>query len=302
MGDIFGIVIVRPFGLALTALYNVIGSYGIAVILFALIVKLILMPFAYKGKRNMLKMTRVQSRMADLQKKYANNRVKLNEEIQKLYEAEGVSPMSGCLPSFLPLPIMLGLYYAVVKPMTFMMGLSSSDINLLAAKVGIEVTAQNSYTVQPQIAEACNKFFDAAGNLDPSIASLSDGIAANLFPINFNFFGINLSEKPQFALNVLILIPILSGLTAFLSSYIMQKMQGSNNAGAANSTMKTMLYIMPLMSIWFGFQFPAAIGIYWIFNNIITCIQEIILTKIVRKRHPVEPEETGKKKKKKEEA
>lgn len=302
MGDIFGIAIVRPFGLALTALYNVIGSYGIAVILFALIVKVILLPFAYKGKRSMLKMTRVQSKMADLQKKYANNRVKLNEETQKLYEAEGVSPMGGCLPSFLPLPIMLGLYYAVVQPMKFMMGLSTSDINLLAARVGIEVTAQNSYTVQSQIAQACNQFFDAAGNLDPEIAALSDGIAANLFPINFDFFGIDLSARPTFGFNVLILIPILSGLTAFLSSMIMQKMQGSNSAAAQNSTMKTMLYIMPLMSIWFGFQFPAAIGIYWIFNNVFTCLQEIVLTKIIRKRHPVQPEETGKKKKKKEEA
>lgn len=300
MGDIFGILIVRPFGLALTALYNVIGSYGLAVIIFALIVKLVLLPFAYKGKKSMLKMNKVQKQLAELQKKYANNRVKLNEEMQKLYDREGVSPMSGCLPSFLPLPIMMGLYYAVVKPMTFMMGLSSSDINMLAAKVGIEVTAQNSFTVQPQIAQACNQFFDAAGNLDPAIASLSENIANNLFPINFHFFGLNLADKPTFTFSVLLLIPILSGATAFLSSYIMQKMQGAN-ASAANSSMKTMLYLMPLMSVWFGFQFPAAIGIYWIFNNVISCVQEVVMTGIIRKRHPMEPEETGKKKKKKKE-
>lgn len=295
MGDIFGFLIVRPLGILLNVIYNAVGSYGLAVILFALLVKIIILPIAYHGKKGMLRMSKLQGQMQQIQKKYANNKVKMNEEISKLYEKEGVSPMSGCLPSFLPLPIMMGLYYAVVKPMSFMMGLSggapdtsTEDINLLAQKVGIEITQQNSYTVQTEIAQACNQFFHN-GKLDAEIASLSDNIKNLLQPMNFDLFGLDLSVKPTLTLSILLLIPILSGLSAFLSSWILQKMQNNNNNGAnaqMQGSMKTIMYIMPLMSVYFAFQFPAAIGIYWIANNIFTCIQEIVLTKIIRHKYP----------------
>lgn len=295
MGDIFGFLIVRPLGILLNIIYNAVGSYGLAVILFALLVKIIILPIAYHGKKGMLRMSKLQGQMQQIQKKYANNKVKMNEEISKLYEKEGVSPMSGCLPSFLPLPIMMGLYYAVVKPMSFMMGLSggapdtpTGDINLLAQKVGIEITQQNSYTVQTEISQACNQFFHN-GKLDAEIASLSDNIKNLLQPMNFDLFGLDLSVKPTLTLSVLLLIPILSGLSAFLSSWILQKMQNNNNNGAnaqMQGSMKTIMYIMPLMSVYFAFQFPAAIGIYWIANNVFTCIQEIILTKIIRHKYP----------------
>lgn len=304
MSDIFGFLIVRPLGMLLNVIYNAVGSYGLAIILFALLVKIIILPIAYHGKKGMLKMSKLQGKMQQIQKQYANNKVKMNEEISKLYEKEGVSPMSGCLPSFLPLPIMMGLYYAVVKPMSFMMGLSGGmpntpkeDINLLAQKVGIEITQQNSYTVQTQIADACNQFFHN-GKLDPSIASLSDGIKNLLQPMNFDFFGLDLSVKPTLTLSILILIPILSGLSAFLSSWIIQKMQNNGNSNAqVPGSMKTIMYIMPLMSVYFAFQFPAAIGIYWIANNIFSCVQEIVLTKIIRHKYPEMIQQTKGKKK-----
>ena len=129
---------------------------------------------------------------------------------------------------------------------------------------------------------------------------MSDNIANLLQPMNFNFFGLDLSVKPTLSLSILVLIPILSGLSAFLSSWILQRMQKNQVQGS----MKMMIYLMPLMSVYFAFQFPAAIGVYWIFNNIFTCIQEIVMTKIIRKRHLVDEDEpeSGKKKKKKGEA
>lgn len=297
MGDIFGILIVRPLGMLLNVIYNAVDSYGVAIILFAFIVKVAILPVAYHGKKNTLKMSAVQGKIQGIQKKYANNKVKMNEELSKFYEKEGVNPMSGCLPSFLPLPIMIGLYYAVVKPLNFVMGLSGGapdnigeDINLLADFLNIEITSGNSYTIQTEIAQKANEFFHN-GVLDKQVADLSEGIRNLLQPLNFNFFGLDLSAKPSFALNALILIPILSGLTAFLSSFIMQKMQGranQDNAQAAQmqNSMRTMMYIMPLMSVYFAFQFPVAIGIYWIFNNVFSVVQELLLTFIIRKRHP----------------
>lgn len=308
MSDIFGFLIVRPLGMLLNVIYNAVGSYGFAIILFALLVKIIILPVAYHGKKGILRMSKLQGQMQQIQKKYANNKVKMNEEISKLYEKEGVSPLSGCLPSFLPLPIMMGLYYAVVKPMSFMMGLSggdpntvTEDINLLAQKVGIEITPQNSYTVQTEIAQACNKFF-TDGKLDPDIAALSENIKNLLQPMNFNFFGLDLSVKPTLTFGIILLIPILSGLSAFLSSWILQQMQkrSGNGANQVQGSMKVIMYIMPLMSVYFAFQFPAAIGVYWIANNIFTCVQEVILTKIIYKKYPDIANNNDDKKKKKE--
>ena len=115
-------------------------------ILFAFSVKIIILPISYHGKKGMLKTSAMQGKMMQIQKKYANNKMKMNEEISKLYEKEGVSPMSGCLPSFIPMFVLMGLYYAVVKPLNFMMGLSGGlptdvgeDINLLANHLGIEI-------------------------------------------------------------------------------------------------------------------------------------------------------------------
>ena len=125
---LFGILIVRPFGLLLQWLYSIVQNYGIAVILFALLVKLVCIPLTIKSKKSMLAMSAMNAELQQLQKKYANNRVKLNEEMQKLYEKHGVSPMSGCLPNLIPLPIMMGLYYAVQQPLQYIVGLSRETV------------------------------------------------------------------------------------------------------------------------------------------------------------------------------
>ena len=303
MGEIFGIVIVRPFGMILSAIYRAVGSYGLAVILFAVLAKIILMPLSYKNKKSMKKMQALSAKQQELQKKYGKNRERLNEEIQKLYEKEGVSPMSGCLTTFLQLPIMMALYYAVQKPLTYMIGLYEADISGLANLVGVEITQQNAYTVQLAIAEGLNKFVDAAGNFGAEVqaALTTEGIMQYMFPINFDFMGLNLSQTPSIKeLSILWLIPILSGVTAFLSSMAMQKIQGTSQQ--MQGSMKTMLYLMPLMSVYFGFILPASIGVYWIANNLLSVVQELILHQMTKNQDVSLVSDTGKKKKKKEEA
>lgn len=286
MGNIFGILIVRPFGMLLMWIYEIVQSYGLAVIVFALLCKLVLMPFSYKSKKGMLKMNAVQGEVKKLQKKYANNRAKLNEEMQALYAKRGINPMGSCLTQFITLPIMMGLYYAVQQPLTYMMGLYQEDIDKLAQLVGVEMTTGNKFTIQIQIAEKLNQFVDASGNFVSEVTSLSSDIATYLVPLDFNFLGLNLSQTPSISdPNIIWLIPILSGLTALLSSYVMQKMQNNGQVQDNNQmagTMKTMLYIMPLMSVYFGFILPASIGIYWIVNNLFMMLQEVFLTKLIQ--------------------
>lgn len=294
MGDFFGIILIRPLGLILMGIFSLVQNYGVALILFTLLVKLILLPFMYKQKKNMKKMSLVQAESAAIQKRYAKNKEKANEEIAKLYEREGVSPTGSCLLSFITLPIMMALYYAVREPMTYMMGLSDSTIEKIASALG-QTYDSASITAQIQLAKDVNDNWDA----------VSQFAADGLCRIDFNFFGIDLSAIPQFAqFDVLWLIPILSGVTALLSSLAMQKMQKIQNPNAQqnmntqmNSTMNAMLIMMPLMSIWIAFTLPASMGVYWIVNNIFSLVQELGLTwYIVTFDKAVDDEETKERK------
>lgn len=274
MGRFFGIVIVRPLGLILMGLYHLIQNYGLAVIAFTIIIKLILLPFMYHQKKSMKKMSKVQGEAQIIQKRYARNKEKAQEEIQKLYERENVNPMSGCLLSFITLPIMMALYYAVRKPMTYMMGLEDDVIEKIANVIGFAYD-KSSVNGQIELAKAVNDGWDA----------VSSFASQGLVNIDFNFFGLDLSSVPHWnQLNALWLIPVLSGVTALISSLVMQRMQKIQNPGANSqndqmqSTMNTMLILMPLMSLWIAFSLPASMGLYWIVNNVFTILQELVLT------------------------
>ena len=275
MGDFFGIIIVRPMGLILMAIWSLVHNYGLSLILFTLVVKLILLPFMYKQKKSMKKMSLVQAESAAIQKRYAKNREKMNEEITKLYEREGVSPMGSCALSFITLPIMMALYYAVRQPMKYMMGLSTETMKQIAEAIGT-VFDEKAISGQIELAKLVHENWD----------KVSSFASEGLVNIDFNFLGLDLSATPQFTqLNALWLIPILSGGTALLSSWIMRKMQNKANPAAQenasaqmNSTMNTMLIMMPLMSVWIAFTLPASMGVYWVVNNVFTCIQEVALT------------------------
>ena len=124
----FAQIILSPFVWLLTFFYNFFGSYGIALILFAVVVKLILFPFALKGKRSMIQMNMLQGKMQKLQKQYGRDRERYNLEVQKLYEREKVNPMGGCLWSFLPLLILIPLYAIIRQPIKYMMGINDVEI------------------------------------------------------------------------------------------------------------------------------------------------------------------------------
>ena len=111
MFSTIGYAICIPFAALLRLFYNLTGSYGVSLILFTLVIKLILLPFQMKSKKSMVRMSRMSGKMQEIQKKYANNQLKMQEEMQKFYQEEGFNPMSGCLWSFLPLPILMAVLY-----------------------------------------------------------------------------------------------------------------------------------------------------------------------------------------------
>ena len=270
MGEILNVLVYTPFSWILVQLYHLTGSYGFAIILFSLITKLILLPLSMKGKKGMLQTSRMQPKLQAVQKKYKEDKQKQQEAISKLYESEGVSPMGGCLWSLLPLPIFFALYALLRQPLTYLMGLSKDSITKIMELLG--VSAANGAYEQLTVAQDVYLNFSTLSAKVPELL--------NAPKINFMFLGINLAEVPQLGFNLAIIIPILSGLAAFAQQQISQKaMVQPTAADSTTKGMNGMMKFMPLLSVWFGFIMPAAMGVYWIANSIFTAVQELLLNK-----------------------
>ena len=287
----FAQIILSPFVWLLTFFYNFFGSYGIALILFAVVVKLILFPFALKGKRSMIQMNMLQGKMQKLQKQYGKDRERYNLEIQKLYEKEKVNPMSGCLWSFIPIIFLMVLYGIIREPLTYLMNVPADMINTVA-----EITGVANSGTYPQIAML--KAIADPAVLEQVKAALGESAGAGLFSMNVEFLGINLANIPQLNFwsaegglvwgNIgLFLLPLVSVGTSLLSMYVSMKTNQMNRGGEQNDQMaktnRTMMIFMPIMSLWIGFTVPAGLSIYWIAQYIFSIFQELICGRLLKK-------------------
>ncbi|MCL2425040.1 MAG: YidC/Oxa1 family membrane protein insertase [Oscillospiraceae bacterium] len=294
--------IARPFGMLIMFLYDLVQNYGVALILVAVVIKVVLLPFQMKGKRGQLKQSRLQPKMAELQKKHGANKQKLQEETAKLYREEGVNPASGCLWTFIQMPIMIALFFAIRQPLTIMMGLARDLFSYneygepglilqILERAGVTFTPEQlgGPHVEVEIAQAVSTHWsNFAGYVNPGQAL--DGLQ----DISFYFFStLNLAETPRWdvwefpwgdfnallPLLLLFLLPIISGGAQFISAAIMRKMNVTGSPEAAGGTMGKVMMFMPLMSVWFGFILPAALSLYWTIGTVLQIGQDIWLTK-----------------------
>ena len=286
-----------PFGYLLDWLYTFTNNYGLALILFSLIVKLVLLPMSVKSKKSMLKMSRLSPQVKALEAKYGDDKQKYQLAVQQMYKEEGVSMGGGCLWSFIPLLILLPLYYVIREPITYMMHNSRSISEAIVAflQASGENLGKNAYYAQLAAAGHIGDYME-------ELKSLAVTANANLQAMNFQFLGIDLAGIPSFRFwdcegwgeIGLFLIPVVSAGLQAVSMWISQKMnnqvatnadgeQDAEAAKTANQTNMTMMLMMPLMSLWIGFSMPAAISIYWIAQAVFGAVQDYFLTKHYRK-------------------
>lgn len=289
-------LILKPFALLLVFFYNLFNNYGLALILFALVVKVILFPFSLKGKRSMVKVSAVQGKAQRIQRQYANNKQKQQEELAKLYEKEQVNPMGGCLWSFLPLLILLPLYAIIRQPLTHMMGLAAEQIQELLVTLDWAGAAQaNNWAAE--FAKAPYGQLQLSSLITAKNLAEVQAVAPGAFPINFQFLGMNLAQLPTYKVwesgyvwnwnNIgLTLMPIISAALSLLMSVVTQKTNKMSNPQAAeqNGSGNFMLYVIsPLMSLWIGYIMPAGLCVYWIVNSLLSMVQEVISGKMLKK-------------------
>ena len=294
-----GYYICIPFAWLLRALYELTSSYGWALVLFTVVIKLIMLPFQMKSKKSMMRMSRFQPMIKEIQTRYKNNQVKMNEELQRLYAEEGVNPMSGCLWSFLPFPILIALYYIIRTPLRYFMSLSNeviAKITELAVSLGYVSGASGQASAYDQIYLA--KFIHDNWS---SFEGKFDG----LIDLNYTFLSMDLSAVPKDLFSQfpsggwpvigIMIMPLISAALQFLMTRISMKTNGNSNM---NGSSKAMLYMMPLMTVWMGYILPAALCVYWIANAAFSCIQEQVLNKHFSK--VLDREETDKERQKRE--
>ena len=299
----FGEIITWPFAKLMIWLYNLTGSYGWAVILFALVVNLIMAPFMAKSKKSMMRQSRLQPQIQELQRRHEGNPQKLNEEMQKLYREEKVNPMSGCLWSLIPFPILIALYSVIRQPLTRMMFVSKDFVEALKTffvDKGLYVLASGRASAYEEI--ELTKILHE--NWDLVQTGLADKLDPNLLNVDFSFIGLNLGDQPQWnfftkgdwtwAAIGLFLIPFVSAALSWASMQISTKLNpvaAAGDNGQAQAMSKSMNMIMPLTSIWICFIMPAAMGIYWIANSVFGIVRDVLLTKAFSKQLAIEDAE-----------
>lgn len=274
-----------PFGWILSSLYNFVGSYGWALVLFTLIFRLVLIPSAISQQKGTAKQTRLQPKLKKIQEKYKGNQVKLNEEMQALYSREGYNPMSaGCMPLLIQMPIIFGLYGVIYRPLTYVLRIPEATVATLTE-------AAKSFMTADAAKQAANSMeiqvFKHLDQIILNLPELSSDIVNSLqkFALDFQMFGISMADTPSMTgmkeNHMLIWIPLLSFASSMLSAvYMFVKQRKTNPEMAKNPMMGCMSFGMPLFSLYMTTLFPAGIGMYWILSNILAFVQTLILSNL----------------------
>ena len=280
------------FGWPLKEFYLLTHSYGIAVMLYAVLVNLILLPFMAKSKKSMMRTTRLAPRLKALEKRYNGNQQQYQQAVAKLYKEEKINPMSGCLWMLVPYPILIALYNVIRKPLTAMMMLSEDNVTALTDFLGYEAASSGRAAAYSQIGLADM----IHSSWDKVISALGD-FGGKLIDLDYSFLGLNLGEQPTFRLWQvdwsnravwlpavgLFLIPVISALMSWLSMVISTKTTPQTDENTQR-TNRSMMYVMPLISLWICFSMPAALGVYWIFNSVLGIARDYSLTKLFTKQ------------------
>ena len=306
-------ILMTPFSWILKLFCQVFNSYGIALFLFTVIVKILLFPLNLKGKKSMIKMNVVNAQVQEIQKRCGNDKERYNQELQKFYAENNVNPLGGCGWSLLPIVFLYPLYAIIRRPLKYMMWLTEDAVKAVANALNWTAVKGSEFMVGGTNELILGSMMNA-GNLDAARAAVG-AAAANVFVINFNFFGIDLSQVPSLAFwnsgkwasgdywgaIGLFLLPLISAGLSVVSMLVTQKTNQMNKDQQVKMNI-SMILMGPLISLWIGFSMPAGLCIYWISNSLLMMVQEVICGRMLRKDYEAAQKEMEEQQKKAKEA
>lgn len=304
-------ILMTPFSWLLKLFCQVFNSYGIALFLFTIVIKVILFPAQLKAKKGMIKMNITNAQVQEIQKRCGNDKERYNQELQKFYAENNVSPLGGCGWQLIPIAVLYPLYAIIRRPLKYMMWLTEDAVKAVANALNW-TTVQGSEFVIGGYNELMLGSMMNAGNLEAAkAAAAATGVsAASMFVINFDFFGIDLSRIPQLKFweggitwgSVgLFLLPLISAGLSVVSMIVSQKTNQMNKDQQVKMNF-SMILMGPLISLWIGFAMPAGLCVYWIANSLLMMVQEVICGKMLRKDYEAAQREMEAQQKKAKEA
>jgi len=296
MSSIWDIINI-PLGYIIKISYQLTHNYALALLLFAIVLQILLFPLGIKQQKNSVKQASLRPKEMAIRKKYAGRtdqptQQKLNNEIMELYQRENFNPMGGCLPLLIQFPILISLYNVVIAPLKYICGFTTDTITAIQAKVYELMSAANMTDLEKFAEDKGVRQIDlitqmkalGVGNfVDNNGAAITEDVLPN-----FSILGgsMDLSQIPSFTnFNALLLIPLLTLIVTLFSTWLTRKFTYNPQAGTDSDpqnalSMKIMNLSMPLLSVYITFTIAAAIGLYWIFRNILGVIQQYILSKM----------------------
>lgn len=307
------------FGYLLDWLYNVFNNYGIAILIFSVILRVILIPITIKQQKSMKKSAKLQAEMSEIQKKYKNNPEKLNQETIELHKREKMSPFSGCLSSILQIIIIFSVFWLVSQPLTYMKKIDKDLIEKYSNEMKESgYNANNSYIQIATIDYAETKYQEIEKQLEQEDVEHKEELKQkqddyNKLRLNMEFLGIDLSKVPTQSLNDwrVYVIPVLYVLTSIASIKITTATQknkqkksivvsedGENNEEVdpteqMQQMSNSMMYMMPVMSVMIAIVAPLGLALYWLMSNILMIIERLVINKIMKKDNDEEESSNG---------
>lgn len=280
------------FGYLLNIINNLVNNYGLAIILFTVLIKLIMLPLSIKQQKTMKKSAKLQEQMKVLQFKYKNDPEKLNREMMDLYQKENMSPFSGCLSAILQIILLFSIFYMVRSPLTYMEKIDKTQIDSYVQQI-----KDSGKTVSQAYSE-----IDIIREIDYLRNNNPEDVTLQKVNLNMNFLGLDLSKIPQQNLNdwTVYIIPILYIISTFFSMKLTTSMQknnddkkeltdGNSNENERNEmedamaqSNKMMSWMMPIMSVSISLVAPLGLALYWLINNILMICERLVLNKIIK--------------------
>lgn len=278
-------LIAKLFGWVMYLIYQVIPNYGISIILFTLVVKLLTLPSTYKMQVNSARQGLIAPKLEKLKKSFANNPTRLQEEQNKLFQQEGINPSAGCLGSLITMFLILGVYQVVMRPLTYVLRIGSDQIN--EAKSLLESWLENQGLTERYLNTRPELVILQYTKTNPEVFGSMAGFTDKLADFKNNFLGFDLAGVPtlhpdngwSFTAVMLVLLPILAAASQLLMTLITQNHSKKVNPAAAQQmgAMNMMLYLSPLMTVWIGMSVPAGLSFYWLVNSLLALGVQVLL-------------------------
>ncbi len=294
--------IANLFGYLLNFLYEIVNNnFGIAIILFSILLRIILLRTTIKQQKSVQKTAKIQGELKTLQVKYKNNPEMLNKETMELYKREQISPFSGCLSAILQIIIILSVFYLVSQPLTYMKKVNKDpELNAIVETHKNEITQNGEKTNYLEIATISKietKYKEITEQLKQENLENREQLEQEKqkyekLRINMNFLGLDLSKVPNKNMGdyTVYIIPFLYVISSFVSIRLTTKEQNkkfeenAKNQDEADSMAqmsKSMSYMMPIMTVSIAFIAPLGLALYWFISNVLMIGERVIIKKIV---------------------